>query len=520
MQQGVFSVTKNKARGRFLMNNIPQRSGENLLLPSFWHFIASMRVMGVLLSGCMLSGPLFARSWDAASVAEQVLKNNYRSREVSLSVKVARIQLLRAEQVFDWQLQAEAYREDSRFEPFNGLPFNRGQNVLSQSLNLQKLFATGTTLALSVLHTSTEFDLTTGSVLPPTVNVWTSNISLTQSLWRNYFGQGSRNELKAQENLFEVAKLQRLEDLENVVLDGLRRFWALVVAQASLDEALRTKERYEQLLKNVRRKQSLGFTNPGELAQVEAELESRNQGIYRAEVSLKEAKEGFRTYMALGPDEPLELAYLKDFEKVKAFSREDFSLEEIRPVKIANLRLKASELSRQAAAANRGPELALVGQYGLAGVDKSTQIAQEEWLRGERPKAYLGVRMQWEWGSGWREGDYESKSAAFEQEQWRHKRLLLEIQDQKRLLEKRLDVQYALIQSLLQQRQFRQKAMRELNQSYQLGRVEIRTLIDSMNLAYATEIDLLRAFGDYQIAIAEWLAMKDELIVNETAVAN
>jgi len=447
-------------------------------------------------------------------VAERVIQKSFLGKEAALNADLAKLNYIRQLQIFDWNFTAETNRDNSRFEPFNGLPFNTGQNTMETNFNLQKNLATGTTVTVDLAKSSTEFELATNSILPPFVNIWTSTVGISQSLWRNYFGETWRKNLEAQAKLYESAKMQRLEDLENLILQGIQRYWGVVTAEASYKEAVQTRNRFKTLLANVKRKQAVGFANPGELAQVQAELEAREQGIYRTEATFKEAKEAFITFLAIDPSEGSDFELQFYSETVPSPPKLDLlELNDIRPVKIAAQRLDSARAFKEAASANRGAELALLGQYGIAGVDRNSEIARQEWIGAERPRAFIGLRLQWEFGSDWREEEYKNRSLAFEQENLRWSRLLREINDTKKNLERRLKANFEVTQSLLRQKEFRRRAVDELSRSYQLGRIEIRSLIETINAAFGNEIEYLISFGQYQSSLAELLALRDELIV-------
>ena len=73
---------------------------------------------------------------------------------------------------------------------------------------------------------------------------------------------------------------------------------------------------------------------------------------------------------------------------------------------------------------------------------------------------------------------------------------------------------YAIAQSSMKQKDFFDKAVQELNRTYTQGRTDIKTLIDLMNSYFASEVQLSRAIGDYQIALNELAASRDELIAD------
>jgi outer membrane protein TolC len=475
-----------------------------------------IRSLGIVLSFIFLTFSAEALvKLNPSLVTEHLVQKSSLARELSLNSDLARIAYIRQLQLFDWNFTAETSHEESRFRPFNGLPFNTGQDLTQTTFGLQKNLLTGTTVTFNFAKTLTEFELVSNSILPPSVNVWTSTIGFSQSLWRNYFGQAWKSELEAQEISYKATQLQKFEDLENLILQGIQRYWALVVSQATYKEAMETRNRYKTLLANVKRRQSVGFANPGELSLVQAELEAREQGIYRSQMVYEELKDSFLTFLSWEADSSVKKEIVFEFEsqldKIPA-SLVPRSLDSLRPIQIASTRLKAADLLKQAAYANQGPEISLVGQYGVAGVHRHSEPAFQEWFQAERPRAFIGLRLQWDFGSDWRGEDFKNRSLGYEQENLRWTRLLREFQDQQENLQRKVLSHLDMTKSLLRQKQFRKKAVEELSQSYQLGRIEIRTLIDTINSAFANEIEYLRSLGEYQTSLAEWQAFHDQLI--------
>ncbi len=62
--------------------------------------------------------------------------------------------------------------------------------------------------------------------------------------------------------------------------------------------------------------------------------------------------------------------------------------------------------------------------------------------------------------------------------------------------------------------EFREKALNQLQKSFNLGRVDINLLIDAMNKFFSAKVQHTRAVGDYFITLNEWAALNDELVVN------
>jgi outer membrane protein TolC len=88
----------------------------------------------------------------------------------------------------------------------------------------------------------------------------------------------------------------------------------------------------------------------------------------------------------------------------------------------------------------------------------------------------------------------------------------LEIRDSLADAERRVQSTFSIAESSKVQRAYREKAAQELNRAYTQGRSDINTLITSLNNYFDSEIQYSKAIGDYQTALNEWAAARDELI--------
>jgi hypothetical protein len=78
--------------------------------------------------------------------------------------------------------------------------------------------------------------------------------------------------------------------------------------------------------------------------------------------------------------------------------------------------------------------------------------------------------------------------------------------------QRQVQATYAAVLSTAEQKKYREKALAELNRSFNQGRTDISIYIDAMNKFSLAEIQYSRAIGDYQTALNEWAATRDELI--------
>jgi hypothetical protein len=89
-----------------------------------------IRSLGIVLSFIFLTFSAEALvKLNPSLVTEHLVQKSSLARELSLNSDLARIAYIRQLQLFDWNFTAETSHEESRFRPFNGLPFNTGQDL-------------------------------------------------------------------------------------------------------------------------------------------------------------------------------------------------------------------------------------------------------------------------------------------------------------------------------------------------------------------------------------------------------
>src|SRR6185437_1058697 len=134
---------------------------------------------------------------------------------------------------------------------------------------------------------------------------------------------------------------------------------------------------------------------------------------------------------------------------------------------------------------------------------------------GSHPKYLAGLQFGFRFGSNVYAERVVHNQAQKDLEETRLGRFKQERLDQLAQAERKVEAEHSIAESSKQQKQYRQQAVKELTRSYSLGRIDIRLLIDAINSEYETEIGYWRAIGDYQIALNQWAALRDELIPDQ-----
>lgn len=450
-------------------------------------------------------------------VAEKALQDSYLAAEVNLQSQTARYDRSKLLLPFDYLVKVESGFQSDKFESFsstNNTPEKRDSYITTASL--EKLFSTGTKVGLSYSRTSVDADYPAGA----TVNADNQTqdivmLSLEQNLLKNFFGRANRATIRAAEASYKAATITRANDLQNVVLNAIRLFWTAYVAQENFQESLNSRERYEKLVQSVKKKSSYGYAIPGELAQVQAELELKEQTVKRQSVEYLSAIDQLTTLLKFPVGTEFKFQVTKDIPTVPKFETVDF--EKTRALRAARLRAEAAEENYRAASSNSYPDLSLVGRLGAAGTENNSSDAYSEMNSGTHPQYYMGVKFQYSFGSDSLNEEKLNKKILKELEDVRLQKQLLELGDSGSRIQRNLQATYAIVLSNRNQVALREKAALDLNRSYVQGRTDISNLIEAINKFYSAKIDYSRAIGDYQIALNEWAALRDELIPEEQA---
>lgn len=454
-------------------------------------------------------------------VAELVLKQGTTTTEVNLQYLQNRLAPALALSAYDWKFLVESGFEKDRSQSFSpALSGNSTYERYRTTATLQKPLLTGTLLGVEINRLSQKSNLgdpANPNQTVPTLPEQTQDnfgITLEQSLLGNFFGVADRATVNAAETTFRSNDILRANALEDVVLNTIRLFWDTYVAQENFTEAIASRDRYSKLVSTVRRKSSLGYSNPGELSQAQAEYEGKEQTVKSSSVDYLKKLEALVT--TLGLPAGTEIDFIVTEAIPTAPQLPGIDIEKLRSIRSQKLKVEAAQDSYTASVSKSYPTVNLVGKAYTTGMGDTSQTSYTEAVSGYHPKYYVGVKVAYNFGSGYQTEDIINKKVTKELEEARLRRQLLEANDQELQAQRKVQSAYAIAQSAVKQREFRDKAVQELNRTYNQGRTDIKTFIDALNNYFAAQVQFSRAIGDYQIALNEWAAVRDELIPDQT----
>jgi outer membrane protein TolC len=446
-------------------------------------------------------------------VAELILKQSFRAEEINLESQTARLKLAEANRSFGFLLKADSGFTSSKFQSSTNTGLLKTDSY-STNLSLSKPFYTGTTVDLTLNRLSDRPSFSAGAT---TVYADSTKdivgISVKQNLVKNFFGMSNRAQLRSAEATFESSQIDRVSQLQDLVLEAVRLYWSAYVAQETFQEAINSRDRYVKLVGTIKKKSGYGYTNPGELSQAQAELELKERTVKSQSVTYLTALDNFLTLLKLPKGSDIKFSVPLDIPTPPTLNT--VKIEELRPLKAKKLDLEAKEELTTVAKSNTYPDISLVGKVSQQGLDENPNEAYNEMTAGTHPQYYVGISIEHSFGSGY--SSENALNAKLQRDLSRSvlERARLELADKENFFIRNIQATYAISLSARNERTLREKVTQELNRSYTQGRTSISVLIDSLNKSFESQIQFTRAVGDYQIALNEWAAFKDELIPDQ-----
>lgn len=451
-----------------------------------------------------------------AQVADLIMTQGSKTKEVNLEYLQNRLTAAEALAKFDWKLSITSGYLFDKSHSFNpNMPTTSKYEKYPTDVVLSKPIATtGTILGIEAHRLTQRAD-----VAPPLNNAQATlpqqtqdsfGLTIEQPLLGNFFGQADRATANAAETAYQASEILRANALEDVVLETLRLFWDTYVAQDNFKESVASRERTLKLLDSVKKKTSLGYSAPGDLAQTQASYEIREQAVKSASVNYLEKMDNLLTSLGLEPGSEIEFAVSETIPPVPILN--PIKTDDLRAIRSQRLRVTAAEESLKAAESSKYPTLNFVGKAYTTGTDETSTGSYNEATSVRYPQYYAGLKLEYNFGADIQAERALNKKAIKELEETRLQRQLLEAADGLGQADRKVQATYAIALSAIKQRDYLEKAVQELNRTYGQGRTDIKNLIDVMNNYFAAEVQLSRSIGDYQIALSELAASRDELI--------
>ena len=179
--------------------------------------------------------------------------------------------------------------------------------VTEYDLGFQKKFSSGTMVGVS----AQAIDYQNIGNLPPGLDQYSNftvgslGVSLSQSLWKNFFGHGTRLRWERQDAATRAEKGSYDLQAKNLLVNAEAAFWDYLYSLENLAISRDSLERSKRIESWTRRRVNDGISERADLYQAQALVTSRQLLLIAVEDDLAAARQTLRDYLELGPAENL-----------------------------------------------------------------------------------------------------------------------------------------------------------------------------------------------------------------------
>lgn len=311
-------------------------------------------------------------------------------------------------------LSAFAQREWNRNQPLSPFDVVRSEQTVA-GLGLDKSFATGTRLgvALQQLDFDAQFpDFSSGGLARLQALRSEGRVSLSQSLWRDALGSGTRAGVRSGQLATQAAQAALQESVESWAIGLIDIYYRAWTLQAQVRTAQASLQRRERLARVTAVRERRGTAERPDRLQVSAALSSAQVDALGAQQSLLEVWRGLVTSLKL-PEawldlNPIEIPMAADvqFESARrrcqsraqalGSSANAVGYEGSAALKRARLQAEAAGLAFEQRVSELKPDVALSGELLSNAVQRSQFGFGQRWgdaLSAQNPRWTVGLNV-------------------------------------------------------------------------------------------------------------------------------
>lgn len=262
------------------------------------------------------------------------------------------------------------------------------------SLGIAKKFFTGTLVKL---------DAGTGEFKnigapPGFANYSTGQVGLTisQSLWKDSFGSGTRTKISRLEKLAQVEKLGAELQARLALYDVESNYWDYALAQEDYKLKKANLERAQKIEKWTATRVGNGISDRADLMNTKALMALREAQFIQAEEELKTQEVKLRDNLQLSENEQTPVIE-GDLAKARPYLINLIKMKNVEKIeaKIALLESEARSLVADETIDNLRPDLSIFGNYTTTSYNADHSQAVNDMTKTDYPKNAIGVNFTW-----------------------------------------------------------------------------------------------------------------------------
>lgn len=461
------------------------KSLQNKLQTSLFRFDTKTLVLALVVSD--------------ATVFDFVQKNNFEIQKIQNSLQAQQASLLSSQsRPFNWTLVSDITTTKDRSK---SLPAFTKSDTLQHSGNIQlnRKWTIGLDSFVKYSHLQSSSSGGYGS------NVW--SVGLEKEVFPSLNNSSQSLSLMSAEADYKASQVNNEFLIRSVMRSQLDVYGKLqlMLIQIKLNQTLL--EKYDRIVKTVQRKKNNNFAVAGELEQATAEMKTR-------EISLKELQQNYNSILESFLEdnniynqvdvtiaEP-DFALPEKINKIvlsEKFPAEQHRLKALKSIKAKSLALEATELDLQSSQDSSKPVISLFATYNTTGLDPSLAESFKQSQKTDTDKYSVGIKLVHEFDSPETQALNAYKQSAFLLNRRIKENAESRVVQQIELA--RMDLKLALDQLEAQTEilNLRRKAVDQITQNYNQGRIDISLLFDAYNKSAQSEISRTDALNTLRL---------------------
>ncbi len=288
-------------------------------------------------------------------------------------------------------LIASAKQLDDKANSVSSATLTRTQ-VKEYSLGIAKAFSSGTSVQVAGVAQQHNLDF---SAAPGSQQIGQSGLSvaLSQSLWRNFFGHGTRLRWEREGELRGIENLTVRLKLEQALVEAEKLFWDILAGDEELRIRKDSLERARRIGSWVSKRVGNGIGDKADLFNAKALMAARELQLLQAQDESISREKELRLMLEIadGESTPKLAADFRSSNKIAAAWQ--------RPVRmdayLAYLEAQVKSLASEETIDGLRPDLILEGQYKTNGYDSDMNAAIKEISSTSKPTQVVALKLTW-----------------------------------------------------------------------------------------------------------------------------
>lgn len=297
------------------------------------------------------------------------------------------------------------------------------------------------------------------------------------------------------------------EKAEGLALKAAGQYWKSYLAWMTYTQTQEGLKTYRRLVRQINNKKKYGFLKPGERPQILAEYENIKQSADKEQQNYENEKKALFLFLKKDPN-------LHDiqFKEIKLSPPPHFpkiNIENTRIIKIKEKQIIEQKLKFKTSRLGLFPSLQFSGKGGfIPGAPSSSKLS----FSPKQSFYEFGLSLHWILFS---KSSYErvnQEKYNLEENKIDFEISKQEIKNKLSSLKKEILISYKNANRAKKSNDYQKKAFKELQNSFEQGRVDIFELINTESKLRESEIRKKAALSEYSLLILQLLAFRDQLV--------